>query len=94
MTRSTARIRTEHASRYLQQLCKHFAHKIPVTFGKTEGRISFDGNDCVLEAKGDVLIITVQAPDTPTVERLQDAIVRHLDRFAFRDKPEVDWTAA
>ena len=45
MTRSTTRIETEYASRYLQQLCKHFAHKIPVAFSKTDGRIAFEDNE-------------------------------------------------
>ncbi len=35
MTQSTANIQTEYASRYLQQLCKHFAHKTPAEFTKT-----------------------------------------------------------
>jgi hypothetical protein len=94
MTQSTARIHTEYASRYLQQLCKHFAHKIPVEFTRTDGRIDFDGNACVLKADGDVLTITVEAADNAAVERLQDVVVRHLERFAFRDKPDMTWTAA
>jgi hypothetical protein len=94
MTQSTATIQTEHASRYLQQLCKHFGHKIPVEFTKTEGRISFDGNDCLLKADGGILTITLRTPDTATAERLQDVVVRHLDRFAFRDRPEIRWASA
>ncbi len=94
MNRSIARIHTDHASRYLQQLCKHFAHKIPTEFDKTDGRIMFDGNACLLRADGDVLTITIEAADTETDERLRDVVVRHLDRFAFRDQPSVTWTAA
>lgn len=94
MTQSTANIETAHASRYLQQLCKHFAHKIPVEFTRTDGRIDFDGNACVLKAEGDVLTITLQTPDSATAERLQGVVVRHLERFAFRDTPDVTWTAA
>ena len=32
MNHSVARVETERASIYLQQLCKHFAHKLPVSF--------------------------------------------------------------
>jgi hypothetical protein len=94
MIQSTATIETQYASRYLQQLCKHFAHKIPVEFTKTDGRIAFEGNACLLHAEGDTLTITIEAADTQVAERLQDVVVRHLDRFAFRDKPEVTWAAS
>ncbi|MEN3974159.1 DUF2218 domain-containing protein [Emcibacter sp. SYSU 3D8] len=93
MTRSSATIETEFASRYLQQLCKHFAHKIPVEFSKTAGRMEFEGNTCLLEADQKALTISIQAADADINRRLQDVIVRHLDRFAFRDRPEVRWKA-
>jgi hypothetical protein len=50
MSRSIARIETEHASLYLQQLCKHFAHKLSVEFTPSQGRIPFTAGACVLAA--------------------------------------------
>ena len=47
---SQARIATPLASRYLQQLCKHFAHKLPVEFDPQRGRIEFSIGLCRLEA--------------------------------------------
>lgn len=37
MPSSTATISTTRASGYLQQLCMHFAHKVPVTFTPQAG---------------------------------------------------------
>ena len=34
---STARVPTLHASRYLQQLCKHWGHNLTVAFNETTG---------------------------------------------------------
>lgn len=34
---STARYPTAHASKYLQQLCRHFAHKVAVRFDAHSG---------------------------------------------------------
>lgn len=34
----TGTFMTPNASKYLQQLCKHFAHKVAVVFDETEGR--------------------------------------------------------
>lgn len=39
MPTSHADVVTEHASRYLQQLCKHWAHKFPVEFDLNHGTI-------------------------------------------------------
>ncbi|TIT63197.1 MAG: DUF2218 domain-containing protein, partial [Mesorhizobium sp.] len=37
MPTSHANVTTAHASRYLQQLCKHWAHKFPVEFDPNHG---------------------------------------------------------
>ena len=39
MSTSQAQVTTALASRYLQQLCKHFAHKLPTTYDTGQGRI-------------------------------------------------------
>ncbi|WP_438670576.1 DUF2218 domain-containing protein [Pseudogemmobacter sonorensis] len=35
---SSARFPTSHGSKYIQQLCKHFAHKVEVSFDEHRGR--------------------------------------------------------
>jgi hypothetical protein len=94
MNHSVAKIESERASIYLQQLCKHFAHKLPVEFTPERGQITFSAGTCRLEAKDNVLTITAEAEDLAGVERLQGVIERHLVRFAFRDPPKFEWSAA
>ena len=93
MTTSTARVETAHASRYLQQLCKHFAHKLPTTFDPTAGRIDFPIGRVDLTADPGALVMRL----TPTTDdqdaALRDVVVRHLERFAFRETLLVDWSA-
>lgn len=89
---STAFVATEHGSRYLQQLCKHFAHKIPVEFDPDKGRISFDAGPCLLEASATGLKLMVEAADAETCARLEDVVARHLVRFAFREEMVIAWT--
>lgn len=91
---ATARVPTEKASRYLQQLCKHFAHKLPVTFDEHKGSITFQIGECALTADGEVLTITATSPGEVELEQLKDVIVRHLVRFAFREELPVEWQAA
>jgi hypothetical protein len=57
MNSSEARITTERASIYLQQLCKHFAHRLPVEFTPERGQITFSNGTCRLTANSDVLTL-------------------------------------
>lgn len=90
---ATATVPTEKGSRYLQQLCKHFAHKLPVTFDEHKGSISFSIGECALAADGDALTITATSASEAELEQLKDVIVRHLARFAFREELQVEWQA-
>ena len=94
MTVSHAEITTPRASRYLQQLCKHFAHKLPVTFDPNTGKISFSTGDCDLSADGERLHLNLTAPDGSQMTQLKDVVVRHLVRFAFREEMAIAWQDA
>lgn len=102
MTTSTARVPTAHASKYLQQLCKHWQHNLSVEFTPEAGTIAFprEGrsgswpSDGVarLSAEADALIVTIEASGAEHAEALEGVIQRHLDRFAFREAPlPFDW---
>ena len=93
MKHSEAQITTERASIYLQQLCKHFAHRLPVEFTPERGQITFSAGTCRLSADAGVLTLHAEAADDTQLAQLQDVIARHLLRFAFRDPPTITWTA-
>jgi hypothetical protein len=88
---SHAEIATAHASRYLQQLCKHFAHKRPVAFDAQAGSIGFDIGECRLRAGEALLRLDLSSPDGEQMERLRDVVARHLVRFAFREELAIEW---
>lgn len=92
--RSIAEVATQSASRYLQQLCKHFAHKRPVTFDEHMGHIAFSSGECRLNAHDGTLTLSLTAPDDVHMVQLQDVVVRHLVRFAFREELAIDWRSA
>ena len=93
---SEARVPTAVPRRYLAQLCKHFQHKLPVTFDERQGRIEFPAGPCELEAEADAgtLLMRVTAGDKAALAKLEDVVARHLVRFAFREEPQVCWTRA
>jgi hypothetical protein len=89
---SEARVATPAASRYVAQLCKHFAHRVPASFDETRGRADFAGNTCTFDAsEADVLILRVDASDEAALAVLEDVVARHLVRFAFRETLEIAW---
>ncbi|MGE0747147.1 MAG: DUF2218 domain-containing protein [Rhodospirillales bacterium] len=92
MIESRTRIETAQPGRYLGQLCKHFAHKLPVSYDAAHGRIEFPSGICQLDADGDALAIRTTSPDAEQLMRLQDVVIRHLERFAFRETLSVTWT--
>ena len=89
--RAEARVATKLASRYLIQLCKHFEHRLPVVRAGEEGSITFPSGTCRLTAEGDLLVLGAQAADEEQLAQLEGVVARHLERFAFRDKPEISW---
>ena len=76
---------TSNGSKYLQQLCKHFAHKIEVSFDETTGRIPFALGVAEVSATAEAL--TVRFADVADESRAdaKSVIDRHLERFAFRE---------
>jgi uncharacterized protein len=90
---SIARVPTASASRYLQQLAKHWSHKMEVSFSEQEGRIEFP-NGSLLEMRADsaTLDVVLTVPEGEDVARMREVVSSHLDRFAFREAPlTFDW---
>ncbi len=99
---AAATVPTTSASRYLQQLCKHWAHKFEVAFTPTDGTIVFPKDvrgatfaadaTVTFEAREDALDVRITASEPQQLEGVKGAIASHLDRFAFREAPlPFDW---
>lgn len=82
---STGRFETSNASKYLQQLCKHFSHKLEVSYDETTGEIALPTGGCRLHADPDALRVHLDAADAVAMQRARGIIDSHLARFAFRE---------
>jgi len=91
MMQSEARVPTAMGARYLAQLCKHFAHRLTVTHEGNSGSIEFPDGLCVLTAQDNFLVMQLAAKDPETLDRLQTVMDKHLEQFAFREKPAITW---
>lgn len=97
MPHSTAQVPTTSASKYLQQLCKHWAHNLAVEFTADRGTVTFPKNARGADWPGDGLVTMVAHPEAlecridassvGQLDGLKGALARHLDRFAFREAP-------
>lgn len=99
---SQVSVPTAHASRYLQQLCKHWSHNLAVEFDETKGTVTFPRNARGADWPGDATLrmlahegsidCRLEASSSGQLEALKGAVSRHLDRFAFREAPlPFDW---
>jgi hypothetical protein len=99
---AAAAVPTKSASRYLQQLCKHWSHQFAVDFTPTAGTITFPKDargisfpsdaTVTLTALESGLAVQVRASATEQLEGVKAALASHLDRFAFREAPlAFDW---
>ena len=89
--KAIATFQTEHANRYLATLCKHFSHKVAVTYDDQGGHVDFPFGQCGLMAESGHLTLTATASDAAHLDTVTEVITRHLERFAFRENPRIDW---
>jgi len=82
---STARYPTQNASKYVQQLAKHFGHKIEVRSDADSAAFEMEAGSVRLRAENDTFIARVEAEDAKGIINLRYVIDKHLVIFAFRD---------
>lgn len=94
---ANALVPTDSASKYLQQLCKHWSHNLQVEFTPDNGTVIFPKDARGADWPGDAVVtfdvvetglqVRVDASSEGQLEGLKGAVERHLDRFAFREAP-------
>ena len=89
--RGRAEVATDRPSPYLLQVAKHFRHKLDVSFDEREATIAFASGRCDLHAADGVLVLEATAPTPADLERVQQVIGSHLERFGRRDGLAVSW---
>ncbi len=88
-----ATLDTAHARKYLQQLCKHFAHKVNVDYDNARGRVEFPPGLCVMTADERLLSFFCQSEEEERLASVQTIIDSHILRFAWREELEVHWSS-
>ena len=87
MAEAVCEIPTASGSRYLQQLCKHWSHKLDVELSGDAGVVRFPAAVANMKAGDTALAVVIEAEDQATLDRMKEIVASHLDRFAFREAP-------
>ncbi|SDZ47920.1 hypothetical protein SAMN05216215_107919 [Saccharopolyspora shandongensis] len=94
--RSQAKVGTDKPSRYAKQLSSHLGRKCEVSEEPEGIRITLPADrgagSCLLVSEPDALALRAEAENAEVLDRVQDVIGRHLERFGQRDELTVDWT--
>lgn len=95
MALTRAIVQTDHGSRYLQQLCKHWSHKFEVAFDPEVGRIQFAPDQQItMRNQSGALLVEIEAAEASDLDRTETVVANHLIRFAFREELVFTWQRA
>ncbi len=88
---STTHIVTKEGSSYIRKLCRHFVHKVPVSYTETTGRAELPSGLCLMQANENELQFHISASSVEAIAKAEDVVVRHLVQFAFREELIINW---
>jgi len=86
-----ATFETDNAERHLETLCKHFSRRVPTEHKGPLGAIEFPFGRCQMSANDGHLTFEVSAENPTQRDQVVDVMTRHLERFAFRENPQLQW---
>ena len=89
-----ATFQTDCAHRYLLALCRHFGRSLDAKHGANSGWVNFPNGRSEFRADAGALSLAVTADARADLYQLTDIVTSHLERFAFREAPELRWQAS
>jgi len=89
MLTSSATIQTQNPQQIMNRLCKHWAHKLPVTLSSDKGEIELPMGVCQMYCT-DLLKVTLKS-DAEQLPKLQQVVSDHLLRMAGKETLVIEW---
>lgn len=92
MFQATARYETANGRKYLTQLCKHWAHKLDVSYEDDHGEVGFSFGKAIMNSDPAGLDVRMEVNDKADLDKAKAVLEDHLMRFAFREPVQkLDW---
>jgi hypothetical protein len=88
---ATGHVRTEKATRYVTQLCKHFQHKVQVDWDEAQALVHFPMGQCWLAPDPDGFHVRCRAESAKALATVKYILDDHVSRFGWREKLAVAW---
>jgi len=88
-----ADVATETPARYAKQLVAHLGRRGEFTTDGERATAEIAGGTGTVVVGDGVLTLLALAPDRETLERVQDVLGRHLERFGQRNELTVTWVS-
>ncbi len=88
---SSATFKTDGAHRYLEAICRHFDRKAETHCDAGQGWVQFSFGRCDMTADAQRLEMIASAGDAKALDDVMDVVTRHLERYAFRENPRLEW---
>lgn len=88
---SDADVSTDAPDRYAKQLASHLGRKLEIVEEGAGTRIVFPDGHCLMTSSPGSLELASAAVDQPTLERVEDVVGRHLEKFGARAELVVEW---
>jgi uncharacterized protein len=92
--KSDAVVRTAEPEALALRMAKHFGHKVEVEQVGAVTRVRLPSGAFELEPGAGVLGLRASAQDQVGLERVQEVVRTHLDRFARGEEVEINWRSA
>lgn len=90
---ATSTFETARASRYLTALVHHFGRRVEAACDGDTGWVQFPFGRCEMTAAENRLELSATAQDGKGLRQVEHIVTSHLERFAFRENPELVWTS-
>lgn len=89
-----ATFETEYSARHLETLCRHFGKKVQAECSADAGWVQFPFGRCEMTADQNRLNLHACASTQSQLDEVVTVVTSHLERFAFRENPILEWHRA
>lgn len=86
-----AHVKTDQPAKYINRLCKHFAHKTTVEYDDNEGNITFKMGKGLIQKTCDGLMLQAEAITEEDLAEVIDIMDRHFVRVAWQEELSLEW---
>tara|TARA_Y100001956_G_C4126958_1_gene190687 strand:+ start:1223 stop:1504 length:282 start_codon:yes stop_codon:yes gene_type:complete len=90
----TTTIQSEHASKYLTVLCRHFSRKVEAKWDDLNGHVNFPMGEATMRVEEDNLLIQCKAEDEHKLKGVIAIIESHVHLFSRRETITLQWHSA